>query len=389
MKKKTPYQVLQQQPELTYEQARLTLQIHVLMSKLAYLTRFYIIERITGIGDPQATINEMLRVSVEGNRLAAEVPGFTGNFLPVTTAYVEGLQGLVDGMISGNNEEADASIRRLYEIAEANAAYLAQQSPYWDADRWRAIFNDDINNLTQQVIAIESGDYVRALNIFETIMEKALIKGDYYAEGVIHFLPEDREKIPMTYFNMIKDLRKQGTRLAYLTRFYAVTEIIGFGGQDALDAVSERLYQLPRIVASQMELIFGPEVAEQLLTMLSIYVVQLEEIIDTILSGDEAAIEAKENEFRAYAKDLATFLSSINPYWEEEQLEELFNAFTELLFQEIIQLKSGDLEATTTFERFLYAVLAIADYWALGMYQYSISNGGTPQEQGPAGMPEA
>lgn len=371
MKEKTLYRVLQQQPQLTYEQARLILQIHVLMSKLAYLTRFYIIERITGLGDPQATIDALLRLSVEGNRLAAEVPGFPGDFTPVTTAYVEGLQGLVDGMISGNNEEADTSIRQLYEIAEANAAYLAQQSPYWDEARWRAIFNDDINNLTQQVIAIQRGDYNRALNIFETIMEKALIKGDYYAEGVIHLLPEDQEKIPLPYFNMVKDFRKLYTRLVYLTRFYAAAELLGLGGSSAL---AERLYQLPQLVAEKMELIFGPEIAEQLLTMLSLYVIQLEEIIDTILSGDEAAVEAKENELRAYARDLAAFLGSINPYWEEGRFEELFSVFTELLFEEITQLQSGaSVEAMDTFERLLYAALAIADYWALGLYQYSIS----------------
>ncbi|HHU18212.1 MAG TPA: hypothetical protein GXZ70_08425 [Clostridiales bacterium] len=106
-------------------------------------------------------------------------------------------------------------------------------------------------------------------------MEEALRRADYYAEGFIHFLPEDQSKVPITYFNMIKDFRKLRTEWAYLTRFYIVARLEGLGYESY---VTQRFYELIKRMAEKVELIFGTQIADELLNLLSIYVIRIEEL---------------------------------------------------------------------------------------------------------------
>ncbi len=109
------------------------------------------------------------------------------DFTPITETYIIGLKNLIDAMLYGDHEKADESIRRLYEIADQNASYLAQLNPYRDEEKWRDLFYVFNRDLVAEVMAIQSDDYIRALDIFDSLMEEALKRADYYAEGFIHF----------------------------------------------------------------------------------------------------------------------------------------------------------------------------------------------------------
>ncbi|MDD2504439.1 MAG: hypothetical protein PHG58_11445 [Clostridia bacterium] len=361
---------LQIQPQLTYEQANIINEFRVLLSQLTYLTRFYIIEEsIAGLGDPQDTINELLKLPIKGNELIKSIEGVEGDFTPITESYITGVKNLIDAIISGDQKKADESIRQLYEIADQNAKFLAELSPYWDEEKWRDLFYILNRDLVAEVIAIQTGDYNKALDIFERSMEEALKRADYYAEGVIHLLPEDQQKVPITYFNMIKDFRKLRTEWAYLTRFYIVARIVGFGDEGY---VTQRLYELTQQMKEKFELILGTEVAHELLNHLSIYIIRTEELINAILSGDQAAIEAQTNAFYQYGDNLSAYLGSINPYWDETVWKQLFNTSAEFIIKESYEFLTKDYAAAMkTFEELLYSFLAIGDYFALGLYQYA------------------
>ena len=370
------YKSLQVQPSLSYDQANIINGFRILMSRLAYLTRFYIVESITGIGNPEATYHEILKLATEGNELARTVPGFTGDFTPVTLAYLTGLQALIDGMLSGDQAKADESIRQLYEISDQNAKYLAQLSPYWDENTWWDLFYRYNQDLVAEVIAIQAGDYNQALDIFERLMIMALKRGDYYAEGLIHLLPEDQQQVPITYFNMIKDFRKISTEWAYLTRFYIVAKIVGLFDEKY---VTQRLYELIRRLKEKFELILGNEIAEELLNLLSIYVIKVEELINAILSDDQANIQAETDALYQFASGLSAYLASVNPYWNEMRWKELFNKSAELIIEQSYEFQRKDyVAAMETFEEFLYSSLTIGDYFALGLYQYTLTDGKNP-----------
>lgn len=369
------YSSLQEQPpqSLTYDQANLINGFRILMSKLAYLTRFYIVESITGIGNKELTYQEFLNLPVEGNQLVKTFTGSTVDFTPVTLRYINGLKNLIDGMVSGDQAKSDESIQQLYQVSDQNAHYLAQLSPYWDEATWQGIFYRYNSDLVAEVIAIKNGEYNKALDIFQVMMREAMIRGDYYAEGFIHLLPEDQQLIPTAYFNMVKDFRQIATEWAYLSRFYLVAKTVGFGDEEY---VTQRFFELTSRIKEKFELILGTEPANEFLSLLSIYAVKLEGLVNAILSGDQAEIESRSLEVYQHADEVAAYLSSINPYWNEAKWKELLYTFVGFLVEESSALQREDYSAfLQTFEKLLYSSLAIGDYYALGLYQYATMNG--------------
>ena len=354
---------------LSYDQANLINGFRILMSKLAYLTRFYIVESITGIGDKELTYQEFLKLPEEGDQLVKATTGLDFDFTPVTLRYINGLKNLIDGMVSGDQAKSDESIQQLYQVSDQNAHYLAQLSPYWDEATWQGIFYRYNSDLVAEVLAIKNGDYNKALDIFQVMMQEAMIRGDYYAEGFIHLLPEDQQQIPPAYFNMIKDFRQISTEWTYLSRFYMVARITGLGNEKY---VTERFYALTSRMKEKFELILGTEQANNVLNLTSIYTIRLEELITAVLSGDQAAIDAKVNEVYQSTDELAAYLSSINPYWNVEKWEELLHTYIGFLVEVSTALqKKNYLDFLQTFEKLLYSALSIGDYYALGLYQYA------------------
>jgi len=353
----------------SYEQANLINAFRTIMSKMTYLIRFYVVESITGLGNPEATYNEILMLPLEKSQLVITIPGFTGDFPQVALAYLAEMRILIDGMVSGDQAKADESIRRLYELSDETAKILAELSPYWEEEKWRDLLYRYNRCLVAEIIAVKEGDFNQALNIFETLMGIALTAGDYYAEGFIHFFPEDQPQIPIAYFNMIKDLRSIGTERAYLTRFYMVARVVELF--DDMDVTRRFFVLMPRL-KEKFELIMGTEDAVELLTLLSMYVIRLEGLIDAILSGDQAQIDTQVREVDEYTGRIASFLSSINPYWDETKWKEHFDRSAKLIIEQSYNFQRKEyVEAMKNFEKFLYASLEIDDYFAYGLYQYT------------------
>lgn len=353
----------------SYEQANLINAFRTIMSKMTYLIRFYVVESITGLGNPEATYNEILMLPLEKSQLVITIPGFTGDFPQVALAYLAEMRILIDGMVSGDQAKADESIRRLYELSDETAKILAELSPYWEEEKWRDLLYRYNRCLVAEIIAVKEGDFNQALNIFEALMGIALTAGDYYAEGFIHFFPEDQPQIPIAYFNMIKDLRSIGTERAYLTRFYMVARVVELF--DDMDVTRRFFVLMPRL-KEKFELIMGTEDAVELLTLLSMYVIRLEGLIDAILSGDQAQIDTQVREVDEYTGRIASFLSSINPYWDETKWKEHFDRSAKLIIEQSYNFQRKEyVEAMKNFEKFLYASLEIDDYFAYGLYQYT------------------
>lgn len=236
--------------------------------------------------------------------------------------------------------------------------------------KWRKIFYSFNKDVVNEVITVKTGDYIKALDIFDIMMEKALKRGDYYAEGAIHLLPEEGQIIPDVYFNMIKDFRQIQTEWAYLSRLYMVARILGIGDEAH---VTQKFYELARRIKEKLELILGKKIADEMINLLSIYVIRLGEMVNAILSGDEGAVLNESRMLHQGAQGLAAYLDSVNPYWEKPKWEELIHLFNSLLLEEAHQLQANDhREGLQTFQELLNASHAIGDYLVFGLYQFTM-----------------
>lgn len=352
------------------------------MYKIAYLTRFYIVQSITGLGDPSVVLNELQKVSASFKEIAETYLGVTvpDEIINKLAEYNTRLFDLVNSMLSGDQTKADESIRRLYQLADELATTLSQFNPYWDKEVIRGFYLTYFQEVVNEVIAVKDGDFDKALDIFDRLMLKSLDLGDVYAEGFLKMAspPTSGETISVGQHNMVKDMRLMMAEISYLTRFYMFSRIVNLY---ETDYISQRLYELPAILNRKTETILGTKNSEGLLSLLSVYTIRLESVINSIMNEDEAMTEASMNALYQYANQIAEYLASINPYWTKSKWKELLYTYNNYLIDEAcaIQRKEYD-ESLFIFEDLLKSALAIADYFAQGLNQYFLA-----KEPPPAG----
>lgn len=386
------YQTLQQQNmenRIPIEHAKFIMDFRYRMIKIAYLTRFYIVQNIAKIGNIKGVTDELYKMVELFGQLGESITGkpVPEEILNLLFKYDQRLQELVDAMLSGDPTKADESIKALYQLADEIATALAQYNPYWDKDLLEGFLLDFFKAVVDEVIAVKSGDYNKALDIFDQMVYKAVDLGDYYAEGFLHLAEEPHQKgtISLGELNIIKDMKLIFTQFAYLTRFYMVARITNLY---EAPYVAQRLYALPVNLHEKTEMILGFFNSQGLLNQLSVYTVTLESLIDAILSGDAKAIEASMNDLYRFADQLADYLAAINPYWSKSKWKELLYTFNNHLIDEASALQSEgtglseESEASLPiFEQMLQAALEIGDYLAEGLIQYV-----TTSENPPTGL---
>ena len=69
--------------------------------------------------------------------------------------------------------------------------------------------------------------------------------------------------------------------------------------------MTERLYALIRRMKDKFELILGNEIAEELLNLLSIYVIMVEELINAILSDDQDRVQTQRDALYQFSRAIS------------------------------------------------------------------------------------
>lgn len=180
-----------------------------------------------------------------------------------------------------------------------------------------------------------------------------------------------QQEVPLiTYghLNLILDFRQLLTELAYLTRFYIISVASGFG--DA-QAIADRLYELPLKFLSKAELIFGRPLGEELVTLLSNHIVNLQIMVNALKTGDQETAAASSQRLYSNADLLAAYFARINPFWNENQWRNLFYTYDRTVIEQAVTVMSGEyVRSLEVFDRLLLNALAMADYLANGFIQF-------------------
>lgn len=372
------YRILQQQQDLKIpvEYVNFINAFWYRMYKLAYLTRFYIVLRITGLGDPNVVLNELKKTSASFKGIAESLPGVTvpDEVLNLLTEYDIILADLVNSKIAGDQAKIDESIRRLYQLADELAAALSQYNPNWDKEELEKLYHTYFQKVVDEVNAVKAGEFNNALDLFNSMISTALELGDFYAEGFLKLAPPPTsgETISVGQYNMVRNIRQMMAEISYLTRFYMFSRIVNLY---ETDYIAQRLYAVPAMLNRKTEMILGYENSEGLLNLLSVYTIMLESVINSIMNDNFPMIEASMNNLYRYADQIAEYLASINPYWTKSKWKELLYTYNNHLIDEAsaIQGKEYD-ESLFIYEDLLKSALAIADYFAQGLNQYFLAN---------------
>ena len=189
--------------------------------------------------------------------------------------------------------------------------------------------------------------------------------------------------IPIGQMNLIFNIRTIWILLALWTRAFLFSVTTGFGNQSV---VADKLYRIPIDLYNILKLVFRDEESQNILNLLSMFVINLQTVIMGLKSGDQASVDTGTTNLYSTSAALSTYLNQINPFWTATQWRNLLDSFIGIALQEAISLIGGnytrDIEM---FDRLVHQAILLGDYMANGPIQYLALRGPLPsQNQSPA-----
>lgn len=186
--------------------------------------------------------------------------------------------------------------------------------------------------------------------------------------NIIHYNQEDQ---CLTYgqMNLINDFRMLWTDITVYLRGYAISAV---NGLDKLkEATRIRVYHIAEHFASKLEPFFGDDISAQFQELMLQFPINIMELIDAYVTGDEAAINQALPPVYKDISDISAFLAEINSYWNSDELESLLTKLFESGLAGLAAIKAEDYEQDFQIidSNLRYATM-MGDYMANGLLAY-------------------
>lgn len=195
----------------------------------------------------------------------------------------------------------------------------------------------------------------------------------------------EQRPITFAYMNLVFKIREHWREMATWTRAYLISKFVGVGYHQEVFA---RLYDVPADLGSMFLLLFGNEIADQYVRLLSEHVVLLRDYIDSIAAGDETAANEKYAALYRNADERAAFLAGINRYWDETEWRNMLYTYLNLTFQEIRSFLTGEYRTNISiYDRLITHTENMGDYFTRGMYDFITYNPAPPLPSEPSEQP--
>ncbi|WP_312642155.1 acetylglutamate kinase [Hydrogenoanaerobacterium sp.] len=172
------------------------------------------------------------------------------------------------------------------------------------------------------------------------------------------------------YFNcsqrqLIDLLRKLWEQHIMWTRSFIISTAEGLGD---LPMVTERLLRNPSDFAKVFKQFYGPEIAEQLEKLFREHLLIAADLVTALKVGDTAKAAESNKKWYANADEIAAFLSSINPYWDDRQWRNLLYDHLDMTAKEATErLNKQYEEDVKRYDTIEHNALQMADFMASGI----------------------
>ncbi len=155
-----------------------------------FWTRLTVNSIVDGLGDVQPTTARLLRNPSDFAQVLAPIYGtaIAGQFEKLLREHLTIAAELVTDLKSGNSTAADAQ-KRWYANADEIATFLAQINPYWSKVEWQRMMYEHLRLLTEEVGSRIAKDYVRNVELSDSIEPQALGMADMMTSGIVQQFP--------------------------------------------------------------------------------------------------------------------------------------------------------------------------------------------------------
>lgn len=107
-------------------------------------------------------------------------------------SYVVSFRALLEAMYSGDQQLADASLKKMYQSAEERAEFYASINPSWSREQWENLLIQHAQMHYYLAFAIATENYEQSIKVFDRLSYLTVLIGDYFAQGILgNIKPQD------------------------------------------------------------------------------------------------------------------------------------------------------------------------------------------------------
>ncbi|HML37853.1 MAG TPA: hypothetical protein PKA19_10595 [Bacillota bacterium] len=365
---------------ITYSQMNMIFNSRIFWKKLGIWTRSYIIGRYTGIGAEEELFGRLYLESHDIGLLLrilfgrGTADGYAHNFdqLAIT------LRDLITAQLQGDQDAVVQNVDRLYQAVDASAAHLASINPYCNEEEWRSMLRDNLLYTLEDANSLVANDFSADAEAYDRLSEVSIRLGDFFAQQMFNYItsgiePQDgSECITYDQMNEIYGVRMFWFELAVWVRNYMLSRYEGIGNPDEASA---RLRQVLEDYVARLRQFFGESPgADALMDELYAFQDLLGDLITAQMKGDEEEVDRITRLLYQNADDRAASVSSINPFWDQEEWRNrLYSNLRRTIEESESFLTEDYMKNIDAFSMLLNLADSASGYFAEGMFRYLIS----------------
>jgi len=172
---------------ISYEQMNIMNQFHNHMADLTIWSRALLIALKFNLANTDDVFTRLLQESKDTQEIMSTFfgPESANQFSDLLTRQTATFRHLAEALIANNSQEADASFKELYQIAEDIAHFFTNLYPGIKKELWHSLFHEYYQRLYQESFAIASGNYTEEIDLFDSLLNQSYLIGDYISNVVI------------------------------------------------------------------------------------------------------------------------------------------------------------------------------------------------------------
>lgn len=189
-----------------------------------------------------------------------------------------------------------------------------------------------------------------------------------------------RANITPAEMNLIFRARMIWRDLATWLRAYMISL---YGNIGNVDAINQRLYKIPVQYGNIFRLFFGDQITEQLIFFVTQYIALYQSLFIALLNNDVESVNKYTQQLYQNIEARAGLFSTVNPYWNENEIASLITSFTNMNVEAAKSLLRGEYnKSIDVFDRLLSYTTVMGDFLSEGLLNYLLYTQ-QPQQTNP------
>jgi hypothetical protein len=347
--------------------------------ELATWTRDYLFSRYSGIGNEQESFAYLYSVPANYTNMLRLIYGvqFSERYLDLFNEHITILRDMVSAQLEGNIEAIKQNVTRLSKNADSIAEFLASYNPFFDRNKIRELLTIYNQYIIDMANSFSTGEFSKVLETYDQLLIHTETIGDYLSQGLSSLItnvnPQNNNQTTqqcITYSQMLDifNIRNFWFEMAAWTRAYFISRYTGIG---ATEESYRRLNRTVEDYVARLRPFFGDKITDEYLQLLYTHNSLIASLISAQLEGNTDAAGNITMQLYQNADERAKYLSSINPFWEENELRNRLYRYTQSTLEEMTTFLRRDFARNTDiFKRLLTQSESTGDYFSQGLFNY-------------------